>query len=147
LADLAVVRARLTGRGARARLFPGDKVARLSAVHSAVLLSVESGVPPGTRPPRALRAQEEYWLTALVRSVEAGVAWNKSEEWLASDRAIRRVSRIEKTVKGQVVDGLLQGSEVNEKLGVGLEDAKARTVADTSRGISAGSRDGVPASR
>jgi CBS domain containing-hemolysin-like protein len=45
------------------------------------------------------------------------------------DEFDRESPKIQKTAEGQVIDGLLQVSEVNDKLGLGLEETDARTVA------------------
>lgn len=44
------------------------------------------------------------------------------------DEFDREVPKIQKTAEGNVIDGLLQVSEVNDKLGLGLEETDARTV-------------------
>jgi CBS domain containing-hemolysin-like protein len=44
------------------------------------------------------------------------------------DEFDRESPKIQKTAEGQVIDGLLQVSEVNDKLGLGLEETDARTV-------------------
>jgi len=44
------------------------------------------------------------------------------------DEFDREPPKIQKTAEGEVVDGLLQVAEVNDKLGLGLEETDARTV-------------------
>jgi CBS domain containing-hemolysin-like protein len=44
------------------------------------------------------------------------------------DEFDREQPKIQKTAEGEVVDGLLQVAEVNDKLGLGLEETDARTV-------------------
>jgi CBS domain containing-hemolysin-like protein len=44
------------------------------------------------------------------------------------DEFDRESPKIQKTAEGQILDGLLQVTEVNAKLGLGLEESDARTV-------------------
>ena len=44
------------------------------------------------------------------------------------DEFDREQPKIQKTAEGEVLDGLLQVAEVNDKLGLGLEETDARTV-------------------